>query len=62
MRLRLYNRIQHDVVFRIGRTLSVDELGFAHALQRARSRWGSGAHLIAVSEADSDSQGLPSGI
>src|SRR5262249_44151151 len=31
MRFRLYNRAQHDVVFGIGRSPSVDELGFTHA-------------------------------
>src|SRR6266699_6891013 len=31
MRLCLYHRIQHDVVFRVGRPLLVNELGFAHA-------------------------------
>src|SRR5262249_29054577 len=31
MRFRLYNRVQHDVVFGIGRSPSVDELGFTHA-------------------------------
>src|SRR5262252_5492820 len=31
MRFRPYNRVQHDVVFGIGRSPSGDELGFTHA-------------------------------
>src|SRR5262249_14628355 len=31
MRFRLYNRVQHDVVFGIGCSPGVDELGFTHA-------------------------------